>query len=364
MVLARAQHALEVLADREMVESATGGDADSVWDLQDAACAVEYAISVLAPFAVAEQSEADCGDEMAAVGKALAAFDPAPLDTIEALSLLAKAGRVLSAGNEAAIRGAVEELQKVLASLPAAPTTSDDGGQAVAKEATVPETEAPVTPAEPVAKADKAPQVAVYDKNGKLVGIVDPDDIVIIADADAEPEAAAEEPAAAEPDAAPAPQTTDLDPAPAAEVGTPADAVPDDEAVAKSTTDLPEEVLKGIAETAAAAAFAQFMAAQEQDVAKQADDRAQLAELVETLKARVNALEEQPAQPKVFTNGALPPEQHMRGQGNGAAAVDVAAAQRLKKSLYSAADATEQNRIARDMQADAIAALSNIHNRA
>jgi hypothetical protein len=70
-------------------------------------------------------------------------------------------------------------------------------------------------PAAPVRKAktpEKSPMVAIYDANGNLVGMADPDDITVLADAKAPGSA----------DAAP----TDLEAAPAASVGTPADAVP------------------------------------------------------------------------------------------------------------------------------------------
>ena len=63
-----------------------------------------------------------------------------------------------------------------------------------------------------------------------------------------------------------------------------------------------------------------------EDIAKQADV-AGLLEQVETLKARLATVEEQPAAPKVFTNGQVPPAHQMRGQDQGApAAVDVAKA--------------------------------------
>lgn len=363
-ILARAGRAIALLAERETLEAASAdpGDIDNAWDLEDANCAIDYAISVLAPFAVAEQSEADCGvDEMAAVGKALDGFDSAPLDTIEVLAPVAKAGRVLSAGNEAAIRGAVESLQKVLSSLPAAPTTTEESGQPVAKETAVPETATPET-AEPltvteapVVKADgeKVPQVAVYDKSGKLVGIVDPADIVMIADAEPETDEPEPEPAA--------PEATDLAPAPAAEVGIPAGAVPEDD-VAKQT-DTTQDVLKSIAADAATAALDTYSATQEQVIAKQAEIIAQLAEDVKVLKGQVVALEEQPAMPKVLTNGAMPPSDLLRGQNFGAQAVDVTKAAELKKSLMASTDAVEQRDIAAVMNQQARFAFDQLQTR-
>jgi len=395
-ILARAKVAIDLLADREMLEAAAGDEDDmgNAWDLQDACCAIDYAISVLAPFAVDEQSEADCGELMEAVGKALAGFDTASLDTIESLGQVRKAGRVLSAGNEAAIRGAVESLQKVLASLPAAPAI-EDSGPTVAKTAneepnmptlTLSEDVTAAAGQEPamgvqqadpkpvaglpvteMAKADgeKPQMVAVYDKKGNLVGIVDPEKITTIAGAEADDEDDTSSDTDGADNGAPAaPETTDLTPEPPAEAGTPADAVPmDDEAVTKTAdndTTL-SDMFKSSLLAAVESAFTEHSANQNTVLAKQADAVLELAGLVETLKGRIGALEEQPAEPRVFTNGAVPPRD-LRGMDRGTAAhVDVAKAREQKDRLYKAADATEQNRIAQDMQASAIDALQAIH---
>jgi len=362
-LLARAKHAVDMLAEREMFEAVSGdpGDADQAMDLDDACCAIDYAIGVLAPFAVAEQAEADCAtDRMTAVGKALAGWDSAPLDTIEALSHVAKAGRVLSSGNEAAIRGAVEQLQKVLASLPAAPEPTEDSGRTVAKqEETVADTATPpetVTADEPVAKAEQTPQVAMYDRKGNLIGIVDPANIVPVAvPEDDEPDEM--------PPVADDPETVDLTPEPSAEVGIPADTAPDDD-VAKTTnptTNTPSDAESS--NTDATTSPDGHSATQERAIAKQAETIAQLAETVETLKGQIRALEEQPAEPKVFTNGAVPPPRpQLRGQDRGAPSADVAKARELKKSLYQGPDATGQNAIHNQLNEMAIAELQNIHN--
>lgn len=127
-ILSRAKNALGVLAERESVESISGDleDGMNAGALSDAACAIDYAIGVLAGFAAGEEAEAQLAEaDLEAVGKAAAGIDPASLDVLEGLAPVVKAGRVLSSSNEAAIRGAVDSLQKVLASLPAAPTTDD-----------------------------------------------------------------------------------------------------------------------------------------------------------------------------------------------------------------------------------------------
>jgi len=140
-ILVRAKNALGVMADRELLEAATADpdDAESAWDLQDAQCAIDYVIDTLAGFAVGEQAEADLGGEaMDAVGKALGGFDTAALDTIESLTLVRKSGRALSAANEAAIREAVNSLQKVLASLPA-PTPDGEIAKTANEESDMPQ---------------------------------------------------------------------------------------------------------------------------------------------------------------------------------------------------------------------------------
>ena len=99
-----------------------------------------------------------------------------------------------------------------------------------------------------------------------------------------------------------------------------------------------------------------------EDVAKQADV-AGLLEEVRTLKARLEAVEEQPAAPRVFTNGQTPPPGTLRGQDKtpaGGPAVDIAKARELKNTLYRGT-AAEQNAAAQEMQEAAIAGLSAIH---
>lgn len=446
-ILARAMVALNLLSEREMLEAASADpdDAENAWDLQDACCAIDYVISVLAPYAVSEQSEADCGaDAMAAIGKAVASLEEVPLDTLTALGQVRKAGRVLSSANEALIRSAGDSLQKVLQALPSAPvaddqvtkskeTAVDDGqtetapaaeadvakaeeaGEAVAKEDG---TEAPageavakadglrvvaygkdgepvtispaaITKATPgqilicgqrgnvlglatpgqVFKADAAPdgdggkpeQVAVYDADGNLVGVADPADITPLANV----KAPAKNDDGEKPEGEPAKPAADGDmtPAPAAGAGTPADDVNKQQDTPAATDDTQDahEVLKGIvAEAVTAALDARAPAG---DIAKSADVAAALEE-VETLKARIAKVEEQPAQPKVFTNGQTPPAHMLRGQDRQGppAPVDVAKALERKRELYTA-DAPEQNRIAKEMQGEAIEALAAIQRR-
>ncbi|MFI5814844.1 hypothetical protein ACIA7S_28295 [Streptomyces sp. NPDC051643] len=374
-ILSRAKAALLVMEEREALESATGevGAYDNALDLNNAACAVDYAISVLAPFAVDEQAEVDAG--VAEVGKALAEFDSTSLDVIESLTHVAKAGRALSAANERAIRSAAESLQKVLASLPAAPDPQESGQPVAKKETSMSQENTPeVAPAvdeglaagiAPVAKAEgdegKPAMVAVYDAKGKLVGIVSPDEITPISGADANDETptAEEAPAAAD----------DLTPAPAAAVGVPTD----EDGVAKeaATVDTPQttpnpgtdDILKGSdLRDLIKGMLDEHSATQAAQLTKTGEAVVELAGVVETLKGQLTALEEQPAVPGVFANGATPPAHMLRGQDQGAAAqsIDMAKARELKNTL-TFGTAREQNDAALEMQRGAIAALAALH---
>jgi hypothetical protein len=224
---------------------------------------------------------------------------------------------------------------------------------------------------------------AVYDCNGKLVGVVPPDQITPVqGGAEGEGMDDSQEDAMA-------PDPTDMTPAPAASAGTPADGVAKGDAggepepaadadvakagpeagtddVAKAdgpatpNTDL-AEVLKSLIPDLVAAALEQRAPAE--GVAKQADV-AGLLETVETLKAQVREIGEQPAMPKVFTNGLVPPAGTLRGQDRapaGGQPVDVAKAAELKTTLYKGT-APEQNRAFAEMQEMAIAKLEEIHS--
>lgn len=400
-ILARAKAAIELLGQREMLEAASGADpddADNAYGLNDACCAIDYAIGVLAPYAVAEHTDAEVASDMEALGKALDGYDPAGLDTIEVvLGQVVKAGRVLSTANEAAIRGAVEQLQKVLASLPAAPiadepvtkqtqegdvpedtaTKTTDARTEAAPETDVTkagETDAALTVVvDPgtVTKADgegKTPAVAVYDAKGNLVGIVDPADVTPISGAD-KADGGDEVVPATEGDGTPEgaqTETSDLAPAPPAAVGTAADdVVKSGEPSDTETTDESDtssDVLKSIAEDVVKQLDGRF-AKQEEFLAKQVEALTQATDTIETLKGQVKALEEQPAESKIFANGAVPPAPVLRGQDRGAPPIDVAKAAELRQSLYKSHDATEQNRIAAEMNAGAIDALQAIHQR-
>lgn len=296
-ILGRAKAALEWLAGREQIEGASGdgSDYDNAWSLEDASCAIDYAISVLAPYAAGEQLEVDTAeDDLSVLGKALAGADvDSPLAVIEGLAPVVKAGRVLSAANEAAIRGAAEALQKVLATLPAPEAT---------EEAPVTKTDTEQTPADTaeVTKAKGDPQVAVYDANGRLVGTIDQKDLNPIAEAAA--------------------------PAKADDTDTPADEAPAEDAPAELVQ---PDANDGPAADAAAPVAPQTPAAPTaDDVQKAREDQIELLKstisdaveaAVAPLRERLEKVEAQPMPGGPALNGVIPGATPMilRGQDSG-----------------------------------------------
>jgi hypothetical protein len=208
---------------------------------------------------------------------------------------------------------------------------------------------------QPVAKADgdgeKKPMQAVFDQDGDLIGIVDPDAIMPVTGAGAKPSGDA---------ATPAPDAGDMTPQPPAEAGTPADAV--GKSAGEDVITVTQDVLKSIAQEAATTALIAQGAAHQEVVAKMAADKEELAEELKVVKERLETVEKTPAAPRVFTNGQVPPAGQLRGQDQGAPPkVDVAKALERKQALYGAADAPTQDRIFKEMQGDAVAALAAIH---
>lgn len=200
------------LADRENAEGECDG---STWDLEDACGALDFALATLAKFAVDEQSEADNGQQAAEADA-------------RALGLIKSLNRRLN----------TEE------------TTVTDQTETVTKT----EAEPPV-----VEKADE-PMVAVYDKNGNLLGAVQSDSLTPLAVApDADSDAATEGDAPAEPAPAAEPVTEAAAPAeaapaaPAPEPVAPAPA-PDDQTVNKSLDDRVAEAVAKALEAAVATA--------------------------------------------------------------------------------------------------------------
>lgn len=211
--LVQARGQVQELCSREAAE---GDDQANVYDLEDACCAIDCALAILAKFAVDEQAEADTGQMEAEA-------DARALGLIKALS------------------------------------------RRVPGEEPVNKT---IEPA-PVAKADGDAMVAVYTQDGKLLGSVESDDITPLADAPAAdsdavtegdaPAGGADTAPAAE---APAPEPVADAAAPAAPAAAPAAApepaaaapAADGEPVAKSLDDVvAEAVAKALGAAVAAA---------------------------------------------------------------------------------------------------------------
>jgi hypothetical protein len=205
--LVQVRDQLRELASREGAED-DEASWDNQWNLDDAACALDFALATLAKFAVDEQNEADTGQRDAEA-------DARALGLIKALSRH---------------------------------TTTEDT------------TVTDQTPATEVAKADDGTQVAVYDQNGNLLGSVDSDDLTPLAtgpaadsDAATEGDAPAADAADATPDVpadpAAAPVAAAADPAPVAPAPAPVAPAPaaDDETVTKSLDDrVAEAVAKAL----------------------------------------------------------------------------------------------------------------------
>lgn len=313
-ILARAKNAVETLAERETMEAAVadGDDIENAWNLEDACYSIDAAIRVLAVYAAGEQAEVDLAGDAAAITKAAAAIDTTALGTVEAIAAITKAGRALSAANEAALRGAAEAIQKVLASLPAAP----EEAPLILKEAPVAESTdriasieaqmgftapADVTKAEieedaaaaPITKGDNL--LAVYDNKGNLIGVVDPGALTVVDggeavveesgdDADADTVAAVDE-------ASPVAAETD----PTADEAV----IPGTNTIQSPVQDDPEHVTK--AATDIAALLKEALAPLAEQVAKAAD----LAGQVEVLKEQVAAYGREPDdRNSPFLNGA------------------------------------------------------------
>ena len=219
-----------------------------------------------------------------------------------------------------------------------------------------------------VAKADgdgeKKPMQAVFDQDGDLIGIVDPDAIQPVTGAGGK--APADDGGAAP--AADAADDSDMTPQPPADTGTPADAVADDNVTKGAALDQDPDkhaVLKSAVKEALAELLGERAPAE--DVAKQADV-AGLRERLEDMAGRLETVEKQDARPGVFANGAVPPPDaippsrpSLRGQDQGAdRPIDVAKALDRKREFYTAS-ATDQNRMAGEMQQDAIDALTALH---
>lgn len=314
--LSRLRAVVEWLKGREAQEAASGDGDDlaSVWTLEDACAALDYAIDTLAPFAAGEKLEADVEAEtLEAIGKAAALIGD--LTVVEPLGPIVKAGRVLSAKNETLLRDAATNLNQVLEALPSAPESVEKKEETVTDETTT----------EPVEKADSTIEkatamTAVFDQSGRLIGAVKPDQIVPL-------DAGSTAPDKDEPDA------SDLEAAPHDEVGVPADEAndaPAEEPVEKSsiTADTPVDVLVKSAEDS------------NDPLVKR------LAEAVKAKDEQITELLKAPAPGGPIVSGAPIPTV-LRGQDNGSENTDTGRVADLRKQMTSA-DTVKEREAAHD----------------
>lgn len=252
-------------------------------------------------------------------------------------------------------------------------------------------TDMPKVDAEAVAKAGPKPdQMAVYDSDGNLVGVVDPSDVTRLMSAKAPAPAdtgtdVGTDDGAADGDGQMAEvqptddgtTPTDLAPAPADAVGTPADAVQadDDSNVAKAETpDVPTtDMLKSSIDALVKAALDE-RSAEQAELYKGLETRAKELEeqnkaLTEALtkqaasyEERLNTLENAPAVMAIASNGAVPPQHLLRGQDRGGQS-DLSGAALLKAKFNASDDAREQKAIAEEMQQKAINAFAAMQRR-
>lgn len=286
-VLNFARYAVSELSAREIAEANVAGSDDgydNAWNLDDAACAIDYAIGQLAVYAAGEEGDIAIAEEIA---KALQPLNGLDLGATQSAIALRKSGRVLSAGNEERIRNAVDNLTKVLDTLPAAPeeeTTVAKNENTEPDAAEVAKAEDENTePEQPIVKDDgdgddADPLVVCFDSKGNIIGVVPKSQIQPVEGAAAPEDAAAPAPAAA--------AAEDTAAAPKADAGVAAD------------------VAKG-EETPAGGDFTK-----------------ELAELRSLVKSQGEEIEflKSPARPRVALNGvtpkgALPLPEHNRQDG-------------------------------------------------
>lgn len=129
------------LAARENseVDSDASDDSYTAWNLEDAQDAIDCALGTFAKYAVDEQNEADTAaqeaeDAARAMGL-IKSLDLAPV---------VKAGRVLSAANEATLRSMSEQLVALLAQVDTAPVAAEGGETVSVAKAQDPSTPLPV----------------------------------------------------------------------------------------------------------------------------------------------------------------------------------------------------------------------------
>ena len=371
-ILARAKNAVCEMRDREKEEVEAGHmwDEDGVHDLKDAAEAIDYAISLLAPFAVSEQAEAEY-EMMKQIETVVKGIKPKMLATAEQFAPIYKAGRTLSAANEAALKDASDAIAKVLESLPKAPVSPAADETNLGAETDRPEpaeiekdrmadiidtaielVDEDVTKAEDMSGVsdDELARIALTGVDAERTSALqeiglraltaglsgdapaegsDMEDMADEAEELNEDDAVVTEPA-----------DTDMEPAPVDEVGVSAD-----------------ELTK----TSGSSEKKKLKVKKVEKLVKEATDEqsSKYAAIIKSLEDRIATLEA-PAPSKVLTNGALPPAHLMRGQDAGGSRLSDAAA--LRKQVDDAPDAVTKSEATEQMRLAALDALSALRN--
>lgn len=345
-ILARAKNALLLLAGREATEAVAGdGEAGEVYQLEDAAAAVDYAISTLAAYGAGEQAEVDLSQELM---KSLDAMSVGDLEQVEGFGQIVKAGRTLSTANESALRSAADSIQKVLASLPAAPEELTKEEAVAAAPVIKVKLEVDRTELDEVIVdvTKVAALIAVYDQDGALLGAVKDGAITPLSSgkpenaAPAEPDADEMGPADAEPG------SDEMDPEPAAAAGTPADAnksIADDTVAKADEEDAQVGTMKALIKAAIDA------------------ERSNQTEVIKSLRDEINFLKA-PATSRVASHGAVPPARDLRGQDRMAqdGGDVVKSSVELREALEKAAGTDERQIIQNEMQRQANAELARV----
>lgn len=366
-ILGRAKYAVGVLAEREMIEDASGESdgLSNAWNLEDAQSAIDWAIGILATYAAGEQAEADLEKGvLALIAGVVEKITADDLALVEGIAPVVKSGRTtVPEDSIAAMDRGLSNLRKAIAGLPVPPVEevekSDiekpvdltpeelkkqvdaeareeaERSRAAAAAPVEVEKEAEpedVTKDDAAASGDEEPTLeAVFDANGNLKGVVDPSAIQPVQGATAD---------AADPDTPEAPAAPDTAPAPAAAVGTAA-AAPAAPAVAKTEKNdenLEEDVTK--ANIAA--------------LVKSAVDEA-----VAPLQKEIEDLRS-PATPKASRYNQKPRDEDLRGQDKGGDIVKAEETVELRKQMTEGATASEREAAKEKLSELAKAAMSGI----
>lgn len=361
-ILARAKNAVCELKEREKAEVEAGVeyDDDSVDDLKDVVSAIEYAISLLAPFAAEEAAEAATADVNAVV-KAAGAIKPKQLAIVEKFAPVVKAGRTLSAANQAALENAAESIRKVLDSLPAAPESHIEGETNLGAATEAPEpaavekdrmdeiiedamaaADAPVVKADDLSTAtdDELARIALTGADSERAAALQEIGLRSLTGGLGDENDQTEDVADVEDGEITEPDMESTEPAMPEEVGTSAD-----EIVTKKNSSLKKS--KKHKKAAKMVKAAQ-------------DNEERLHAVIKGLEDRIAHLEA-PAASKVLTNGALPPAHLMRGQDAGASAMTDSS--ELRKRMADAPDAVTKSAVAEEMRVAALDALAQMGNR-